>query len=160
MTVAVPPDKLEEFLALARDLDVKRQIWASIRTTGSSPLCEGSRGSDDSAGFPARWPAQDEPRSNMEEARVSRADLECPADLTPTLLGLMGRWNICSKERLIRQYDHEVQGGTVVKPLVGITNDGPATRRGRSETALGQVLAWGGRLRNSSPVFRTSTRTG
>jgi len=41
------------------------------------------------------------------------------------LMNLMGRWNICSKERLIRQYDHEVQGGTVVKPLVGAQNDGP-----------------------------------
>ena len=48
-----------------------------------------------------------------------------PADLTPTLMELMGRWNICSKERLIRQYDHEVQGGTVIKPLVGAQNDGP-----------------------------------
>jgi phosphoribosylformylglycinamidine (FGAM) synthase-like enzyme len=26
---------------------------------------------------------------------------------------------------VIRQYDHEVQGGSVVKPLTGITNDGP-----------------------------------
>jgi phosphoribosylformylglycinamidine synthase len=32
---------------------------------------------------------------------------------------------VCSKEWIIRQYDHEVQGGTVIKPLVGITNDGP-----------------------------------
>ena len=33
--------------------------------------------------------------------------------------------NVCSKEWIIRQYDHEVQGGSVVKPLVGITDDGP-----------------------------------
>jgi phosphoribosylformylglycinamidine synthase len=32
---------------------------------------------------------------------------------------------VCSKEWIIRQYDHEVQGGSVVKPLVGIDNDGP-----------------------------------
>ena len=30
-----------------------------------------------------------------------------------------------SKEWVIRQYDHEVQGGSVVKPLVGVANDGP-----------------------------------
>src|SRR5690606_27430666 len=29
-------------------------------------------------------------------------------------------------EWVIRQYDHEVQGGSVVKPLVGINNDGPS----------------------------------
>jgi phosphoribosylformylglycinamidine synthase len=27
---------------------------------------------------------------------------------------------------VIRQYDHEVQGGSVVKPLVGVANDGPS----------------------------------
>jgi phosphoribosylformylglycinamidine synthase len=32
---------------------------------------------------------------------------------------------VCSKEWIIRQYDHEVQGGTVIKPLVGARNDGP-----------------------------------
>src|SRR5207253_4327483 len=34
--------------------------------------------------------------------------------------------NVCSKEWIIRQYDHEVQGGSVVKPLVGARNDGPS----------------------------------
>ncbi|MGB2578676.1 phosphoribosylformylglycinamidine synthase [Elusimicrobium simillimum] len=33
--------------------------------------------------------------------------------------------NTCSRESIIRQYDHEVQGNTVVKPLQGITHDGP-----------------------------------
>jgi phosphoribosylformylglycinamidine synthase len=39
---------------------------------------------------------------------------------------MLSRLNICSKESMIRQYDHEVQGGTVVKPLVGRFNDGPS----------------------------------
>lgn len=33
--------------------------------------------------------------------------------------------NVASKESVIRVYDHEVQGGTVIKPLVGVQNDGP-----------------------------------
>ncbi len=41
------------------------------------------------------------------------------------LLGVLGRWNICSKEWIVRQYDHEVQGGSVLKPLVGAFDDGP-----------------------------------
>ena len=39
---------------------------------------------------------------------------------------MLGRLNICSKEYVIRQYDHEVQGRSVVKPLVGEKQDGPA----------------------------------
>jgi phosphoribosylformylglycinamidine synthase II len=50
----------------------------------------------------------------------------CPRDLTPYLLKLLSRYDICSKERVIRQYDHEVQGGSVMKPLTGIINDGPS----------------------------------
>jgi phosphoribosylformylglycinamidine synthase len=34
--------------------------------------------------------------------------------------------NVASKESVVRVYDHEVQGGTVVKPLVGVQNDGPS----------------------------------
>jgi phosphoribosylformylglycinamidine synthase subunit PurSL len=33
--------------------------------------------------------------------------------------------NVASKEWIIRQYDHEVQGGSAIKPLVGATEDGP-----------------------------------
>ncbi|OHB68447.1 MAG: phosphoribosylformylglycinamidine synthase II [Planctomycetes bacterium RBG_16_41_13] len=38
---------------------------------------------------------------------------------------LLSEWNVCSKEWVIRQYDHEVQGGSVLKPLQGVQNDGP-----------------------------------
>ncbi len=46
--------------------------------------------------------------------------------LTKYLLRLLSHYDICSKEWVIRQYDHEVQGGSVLKPLVGVANDGPS----------------------------------
>lgn len=45
-------------------------------------------------------------------------------DFTSTLLSLLASPNICSKEWIIHQYDHEVQGGSVLKPLQG-PNRGP-----------------------------------
>ncbi|MDO8802898.1 MAG: phosphoribosylformylglycinamidine synthase subunit PurL [Elusimicrobiota bacterium] len=33
--------------------------------------------------------------------------------------------NVCSRHSVINQYDHEVQGGTVIKPLQGKYGDGP-----------------------------------
>jgi phosphoribosylformylglycinamidine synthase len=39
---------------------------------------------------------------------------------------ILGSLNVCSKEWVIRQYDHEVQSGSVVKPLVGAHRDGPS----------------------------------
>jgi len=47
-------------------------------------------------------------------------------DLTKHLVKIISSWNVCSKEWIIRQYDHEVQGGSVLKPLIGVNNDGPS----------------------------------
>ena len=47
------------------------------------------------------------------------------SDYSDDLCGLLSHYNIASKEWVIRQYDHEVQGGSVIKPLVGAANDGP-----------------------------------
>ncbi|MEP9412053.1 MAG: phosphoribosylformylglycinamidine synthase subunit PurL [Candidatus Brocadia sp.] len=46
-------------------------------------------------------------------------------DFGTDLKKILSSWNVCSKEWVIRQYDHEVQGGSVLKPLQGIHNDGP-----------------------------------
>lgn len=59
---------------------------------------------------------------------------------------MLSRLNICSKESVVRQYDHEVQGGSVVKPLVGAMNDGPsdaAVIRPLLDTYEGIVVASG-----------------
>ena len=45
--------------------------------------------------------------------------------LPDVLLALLSHPNIASKHWIIRQYDHEVQGGSVVKPLTGPKQDGP-----------------------------------
>jgi phosphoribosylformylglycinamidine (FGAM) synthase-like enzyme len=42
------------------------------------------------------------------------------------LLKILAAPNVASKEWIVRQYDHEVQGGSAVKPFVGVANDGPS----------------------------------
>jgi phosphoribosylformylglycinamidine synthase len=69
-----------------------------------------------------------------------------PEDMGGALKEMLARLNICSKESVVRQYDHEVQGGSVVKPLVGTANDGPsdaAVIRPILETFEGVVVAHG-----------------
>ena len=46
-------------------------------------------------------------------------------NLTASLHKVLSNYNIASKEWIIRQYDHEVQGGSILKPLQGVQNDGP-----------------------------------
>jgi phosphoribosylformylglycinamidine synthase len=64
-------------------------------------------------------------------------------DLATILLSLLAHPNIASKERIIRTYDHEVGGATVIKPLVGV-DGGPGDaavlqplRRSNAGLALG-----------------------
>ncbi|HUT29363.1 MAG TPA: phosphoribosylformylglycinamidine synthase subunit PurL [Sedimentisphaerales bacterium] len=57
--------------------------------------------------------------------QLSEPSLPEKDDYSDELLRILSSYNVASKEWVIRQYDHEVQGGSVVKPLVGVTNDGP-----------------------------------
>ncbi len=47
------------------------------------------------------------------------------SDLAGDLKQLFGDFAIVSREPIIREYDHEVQGNTVLKPLAGATADAP-----------------------------------
>jgi len=67
---------------------------------------------------------------------------------TAALLTLLADPNVASKEAIIRTYDHEVQGGTVVKPLTGIDNHGP------SDAAVIKPVIW------QSPLTRASSPNG
>ena len=58
-----------------------------------------------------------------------------PEDHGAKLKEMLGRLNICSKEYVVRQYDHEVQGGSVVKPLVGAAVRRAIGRRGHPAAA-------------------------
>ncbi len=40
-------------------------------------------------------------------------------NISALLLELLAHPNICNREQVIRQYDHEVQGASVIKPLMG-----------------------------------------
>lgn len=52
------------------------------------------------------------------------ADIGVDVEPAIALKKLLSDPNICSREPVLRRYDHEVQGGTSVKPLVG--QDGPS----------------------------------
>jgi phosphoribosylformylglycinamidine synthase len=72
------------------------------------------------------WRAPDR-KENVPQRKTAVPIAERPASFfTDVLLKILSSYNVCSKEWIIRQYDHEVQGGSVIKPLVGVDNDGPS----------------------------------
>ncbi|RQD73823.1 phosphoribosylformylglycinamidine synthase subunit PurS [Desulfonatronospira sp. MSAO_Bac3] len=128
MTLAVPPDKLEDFMDLAREMDVEATVLGSFNDHGSFMI----RYADRVVGcLDMHFLHHGLSRMHLK-AVWNRPDLssEISADLGDDqagdlLLDMLSRLNICSREYIIRQYDHEVQGGSVIKPLVGINRDGP-----------------------------------
>jgi len=60
---------------------------------------------------------------NMPE--LTEPNLPEKENYNEELLKILSTYNVASKEWVIRQYDHEVQGSSVIKPLTGIDNDGP-----------------------------------
>ncbi|MEX0885530.1 MAG: phosphoribosylformylglycinamidine synthase subunit PurS [Phycisphaeraceae bacterium] len=68
------------------------------------------------------------------------------SEISPALRALLAHPNIASKHWIVRQYDHEVQGGSAIKPLVGPGQDGPgdaAVIRPRHDSHRGVALACG-----------------
>ncbi|MDE1798296.1 MAG: phosphoribosylformylglycinamidine synthase, partial [Candidatus Micrarchaeota archaeon] len=57
---------------------------------------------------------------------LQEPQIDMPSDLTATLLSMLSRPNICSKESIVRQYDHEVQGMSAIKPMCGKAGTGPS----------------------------------
>jgi len=128
MTVAVPPESVEIFMDLCHRREVEATDLGNFTDSGIFHLLYDSRtvGALDleflHEGLPkmrlqAKWKKPHFPRP------------ELPPDggrLDQTMLDLLARFNICSKEAIVRQYDHEVQAMSVVKPFTGARNDGPS----------------------------------
>jgi phosphoribosylformylglycinamidine synthase II len=126
MTLAVPPEKLDRFMELAGRMDVEATLLGEFTDTGKFHVLFGGKTVAylDMDFLHNGYPRM-ELRARWEKKGYPEPSFPDPRDLTPALKQILARYNVCSKESVIRQYDHEVQGGTVVKPLVGAFNDGP-----------------------------------
>ncbi len=64
-------------------------------------------------------------RAKWKKEKYPEPDFPDKDDLTEDLKKILTSPNVASKEWVIRQYDHEVQAKTMIKPLHGIRCDGP-----------------------------------
>ncbi len=79
-------------------------------------------------------------------ATVKKERLPAQGDLTQGLCAALNHFNVASKESVIRVYDHEVQGTSIIKPMVGIACDGPsdaAVIRPKLDSAKGIAISNG-----------------
>ena len=126
MLLAVPPDKLDRILKLFSDEDVEATVIGEFTDNRRLQLnYDGNRVCDLDMVFLHNGLPQLEREAVWELPKHPEPDFLPPTDLEDDLKSILAAWNVCSKEWVVRQYDHEVQGGSVLKPLVGEANDGP-----------------------------------
>jgi phosphoribosylformylglycinamidine synthase subunit PurSL len=138
MVLAVPPDKWDALKRLCDSEDVEATVLGTFEKTEQLKLFyDGEQVADLAMKFlhdgrpkvvrQATWRAGDDSPPCIASS-ASHGGLSSPARqvaFNHVLLRILGSLNVCSKEWIIRQYDHEVQGGSVLKPLVGDHDDGP-----------------------------------
>ncbi|MDR1894272.1 MAG: phosphoribosylformylglycinamidine synthase subunit PurQ [Spirochaetales bacterium] len=130
MSLSVAPESLPALLELAGRRDVEAGVLGEFTSTGFIELSY--RGQPAALisldflhhGLPvmeleARWEAPSAP-APPPAAEAGEGEPE------EILTALLGEPNITSKEALIRQYDHEVQGRSVEKPFTGLFSDAPS----------------------------------
>ncbi|MBP6941569.1 MAG: hypothetical protein KBB65_07335 [Syntrophorhabdaceae bacterium] len=127
MTVAVSPEKLNDFLDLSKEMNVTSTVLGKFTDSGKFHICYKG---ETVAFIDMKFLHEGLPKMNLkarwERRIVDEPPIPAPDDHASLLCGVLGRWNVCSKEYVVRQYDHEVQGGSVVKPLTGKKNNGPS----------------------------------
>jgi phosphoribosylformylglycinamidine synthase subunit PurSL len=152
MVMAVPPAKWSAFKAVCAAEGVEATVLGHFEHTGRLRLLyEGNIVADLDMEFlhhgrppVVRRAAQPDCRLKIADCRPevpAPANLQSkPESANEVLLKILGSYNVCSKEWIIRQYDHEVQGGTVIKPLMGVQADGP----GDAAVILPVLGSWAG----------------
>ncbi|MBN2529903.1 MAG: phosphoribosylformylglycinamidine synthase [Deltaproteobacteria bacterium] len=127
MTAAVSPEKLDRFKFLAEEMGVEA---TDLGEYTAGPWLELFYDGQPVAVFDMDFLHNGLPKMNLnaiwEAPEDAPVTLPAREDLTDDLNAMLGRLDICSKEYWVRQYDHEVQGGSVVKPLCGAEHDGPS----------------------------------
>lgn len=127
MSLAVAPEKVKEFLALSDEMGVESTVIGEFTDSGYFHCTYNDR----TVAFLGMDFMHDGlPRLDLkaiwDDQNVREDTIPEPAEHNTKLKDMLRRLNICSKEYVIRQYDHEVQGGSVVKPLTGESCDGPS----------------------------------
>ncbi len=124
MTYAVPPENVDRFREIMRRRGVETAVIGEFND-GDRCVVEfkGRRIMDLEMDFLHECVPQKVLRSTYQPPGHPEPDFPEPEDAGEILRGMLGRLNLCSKEYVVRQFDHEVQAGSVVKPLVGRHQD-------------------------------------
>ena len=150
MVMSVPPKNIEALLKIFADENVEASVLGEFDGSGRLQLFfHGQQVADLDMAFIHDGSPQITKEAVYHKPVLKKEKLTSPSgigDLTEDLCMALGHYNVASKESVIRIYDHEVQGTSVIKPMVGACTDGPsdaAVIRGRLDSSRGIAVSNG-----------------
>ena len=128
MVLAVPAGRVAPLRELCRSWEVELSDIGSFTSSGRLVVRHGDCAVID---LPMGFLHDGLPRRTLTAAHNDPAASAGPTPARPVadnarlLLDLLAHPNVASRESIVRSYDHEVRGGTVVRPFAGPGADGP-----------------------------------
>ena len=130
MTLAVSPENIKEFRRLAKKHDVETTVIGRFNNSGKFYcIYKGKSIALLDMDFVHKGVPQMKLEAEWkgpEERGLKEPELKEIRNHNLVLERMLSRPNIASKEYITRQFDHEVQGTSVIKPLVGWKSDVPS----------------------------------
>ncbi len=147
MTLAVPKEKWHEFKKIMDRYDVEATCIGTFTDSGTCIVrYKGRTVMDLSLDFLHEGRPIEEQKTKRPAALGPAAPrTDHPSDLRESILRVIGRPSVGSIGFISRQYDHEVQGSSVTKPLQGKgqVNAGAAVLQPVPNSSRGVVLSHG-----------------
>jgi len=132
MTLSVPPEKWDEFSDLMKRRGVEATVIGEFSDSGKCIVdYNGNKVMDVDMDFLHDGLPQRPITTTYTPKKHEEPNIPVLEDLTNSLHSILKRQNIASIEFISKQYDHEVQGGSVIKPLQGegrVNGDATVTR--------------------------------
>jgi len=120
MTLAVPPEKIDAFMELMRRREVGATVIGTFTDSGRCVVeSSGSVVMNVGLDFLHDGLPKKHLISSYTKKTYPEPCIPCPERLDATLLAMLQRKNLCSKEFISIQYDHTVQGGHLLGPVQG-----------------------------------------
>ncbi len=120
MTLAVPPENVDQIIAHFAKRGVEATAIGTYTDSGRAHITwHGETIMDMAMDFLHDGLPETPLKTTFTRGGEAEPDLPEPSDYADTLCKMMERLNVCSKEFIATQYDHNVQGSAVLGPLQG-----------------------------------------
>jgi len=127
MVVAVKPENLDAIMKIFADENVEATVIGRFTSDKKLKLrYRGEQVGELDMDFLHDGVPKYSRQAVWKKPDISEPNITEKENYNEELLKILSSYNVASKEWVIRQYDHEVQAGAVIKPLTGADNDGPS----------------------------------